>query len=882
MDSLELGHESFLLPAVLLVLASIPVFWWRWRDHGAVGPALAGLRWLAYAALLALLLKPQIRTEHQEPARILAALEVSPQLRKGELEQFREELAQLSANSQAEAQIQSFGPEDPADPHRALARLLLSPDRLAAPARLLFASSGQLVSPSAPIDPGESRPILVPLRRKEERSARIVAVELQAHEDPSKPLLIHVDGEAGPGRVAGRLEVFLDSHRVRDLPLDLSEGSSRTKVSLPPPPKHAALLTVRFSPDDSTLPPSSRGVLVRVRKRKAILVIAPSEKSLIARALKVQGLDVHVADGTALTRPLLDSSLLVIDRIDPLVVARSKALPQIEKALGRGAGLLYLPPEEGSGLFNPEAEAFLRLLPLKGEAPPPPPAPSEEKPKLPGNKGLAPPDPTKKKKEKRQAPTLGLLLVLDASGSMKGERLRLAKLAAIAAADVLHPDDRIGVIAFNSRATVIRELSRAGDRSGLRDRVRRIKASGATDFFAALSLAKDVLLPESLGIRHIILLSDGDSIAHPLKPLVTEMVQGGITLSTVGCGREFNIQRLSDLAAWGRGKFHPANGAAEVPEIFTVEVERVVEASGARKKSAPRSAAPPPPLEKKEAAKEEPAKEKIPPRQGLRLAWPSSYTRGIDPTRAQGVSGLHPNHPRVRAWPSLRLESGEVVLAHGHRGAGRVACFSLPLEGRWASALSAWEDLPLLLAQLARFLAQVPGTERFAITVVPQGRGALLRVADRERRHLPDEGAEWSFHSSSGALGDVPLERLGPDSWIWNGEGAGGAGVLGATFGLRGEKGVGRVVVPVPPPRPAAGGVRLAGLEEWAEALSGELVPALPSGLEFSPRPQVVVRPFAWAAIPWIAAVLFLELILRRRWPRALRWSTPGDSEKPW
>src|SRR5690554_7926649 len=52
-------------------------------------------------------------------------------------------------------------------------------------------------------------------------------------------------------------------------------------------------------------------------------------------------------------------------------------------------------------------------------------------------------------KKKRETPSLALMLVIDKSGSMAGDRIELAKEASKAAVKILGKNDKVGVIAFD-------------------------------------------------------------------------------------------------------------------------------------------------------------------------------------------------------------------------------------------------------------------------------------------------------------------------------------------------------------------------------------------------------------------------------------------------
>jgi secreted protein with Ig-like and vWFA domain len=162
---------------------------------------------------------------------------------------------------------------------------------------------------------------------------------------------------------------------------------------------------------------------------------------------------------------------------------------------------------------------------------------------------------------------------------MKGLKLRLAKEAAIAAAEVLHEDDRIGVIAFNDRPLEVLPMTRAGDRADVVDRISRITAAGGTDFVPALELARDVMESENLSIEHVVLVSDGESKPGRFRPRVDALRAVGATVTTVGIGYEADANTLTDIAVAGGSKYLRADNEREIPQLLVVEAERVVASS---------------------------------------------------------------------------------------------------------------------------------------------------------------------------------------------------------------------------------------------------------------------------------------------------------------
>jgi tight adherence protein B len=102
----------------------------------------------------------------------------------------------------------------------------------------------------------------------------------------------------------------------------------------------------------------------------------------------------------------------------------------------------------------------------------------------------------------------GVVLVIDASNSMRGKPLAAAFAAARTFSAHVSPSERIGVVTFSSRPRVLVEPT--ADPVALRRALHRpVKTHNGTHLFDALATAMDVLHAEQLSSGSIVLLSDG-------------------------------------------------------------------------------------------------------------------------------------------------------------------------------------------------------------------------------------------------------------------------------------------------------------------------------------------------------------------------------------
>ncbi len=155
--------------------------------------------------------------------------------------------------------------------------------------------------------------------------------------------------------------------------------------------------------------------------------------------------------------------------------------------------------------------------------------------------------------DKPPAPPLNLCLLLDRSTSMGGEKLELAKAAALEITRNLRPDDIFSVVTFSDRAEVLLPASFQSDRSRLVGRIQGIQAGGGTEIYQGLSAGIEEVrrAGDQQRISHLILLTDGHTYGDEQKclALAEEASLQNIGISGFGLGTEWNDIFLDALAA---------------------------------------------------------------------------------------------------------------------------------------------------------------------------------------------------------------------------------------------------------------------------------------------------------------------------------------------
>ncbi len=164
-----------------------------------------------------------------------------------------------------------------------------------------------------------------------------------------------------------------------------------------------------------------------------------------------------------------------------------------------------------------------------------------------------------------------VVLVLDTSGSMGGEKLVDAKRAAHTLLNQLGKRDRAAIIDFDSGARVAVALQPVDRRA--HDAIDVMGAGGGTNMAEGLQTGLEAMgRAESGRSRRVVLLSDGhpDS-ASGLRALAGRFGQLEAPLTTVGVGANYDPMLMQDLADAGTGNFYWAGPNMALDQVFADE-----------------------------------------------------------------------------------------------------------------------------------------------------------------------------------------------------------------------------------------------------------------------------------------------------------------------
>ena len=172
-----------------------------------------------------------------------------------------------------------------------------------------------------------------------------------------------------------------------------------------------------------------------------------------------------------------------------------------------------------------------------------------------------------------------LVIVLDRSGSMMGDKIVQARAAVRALVEALDGSDRFALVAYSDGAVPVIPLSAPGDaRARWLAAVDAIAPNGGTNLASGL----DVALAMVDGARRegrsprVVLISDGlanqgDASREGLVARAGRAARGEYALSTIGVGADFDEGLMAALADAGTGNFHFLASAEGLAAILVAE-----------------------------------------------------------------------------------------------------------------------------------------------------------------------------------------------------------------------------------------------------------------------------------------------------------------------
>lgn len=168
-------------------------------------------------------------------------------------------------------------------------------------------------------------------------------------------------------------------------------------------------------------------------------------------------------------------------------------------------------------------------------------------------------------------------VVFDVSGSMSGDKLRMAREALSRFIQTSHNADEYFLIAFNSRAQLLLDRSRDGD--GVLDKLTFVETKGNTALYDGVYLGVEKVTRGAHSKRALLVISDGqdNSSRYNFRELRRLLRESDVLIYSIGItsGRDLHSMLgmegqgiLDELSSVSGGKAFFPNSAMEMDDVF--------------------------------------------------------------------------------------------------------------------------------------------------------------------------------------------------------------------------------------------------------------------------------------------------------------------------
>lgn len=503
---------------------------------------------------------------------------------------------------------------------------------------LALASSQGVEISVVPLQPGQGDDVLVEevLAPAQVRAGERFAVRV--------PLV-------ATSRAQVTLRVSEDDRAIAERRLTIEPG--RTTVTLPRVAASEGLLRYAASIasiPDGTMENNRAVTLVEVRGAPLVWYVGPGE-GVITRALRVQGARVRVMQPEALPAAISDyrgASAVLLDDVSAYRLSAAQMAALRDYVGHLGGGLVAVGGTRSFGVGGYAGTPLEEVLPVSMDV-----------------------------RHRLAIPSMAIVLVIDTSGSMGSfgaqiAKVELAKETAQSVIDLLGERDVIGVVSFDQEARWLVSPTEARNREQVMDQVSRVQAGGGTNMYPALRLASEYLRPSPAKIRHVIVISDGQTDPGDFQGLVTRMAQEKITVSSVAVGGDADEQIMRGLARWGGGRYYLTRDLYTIPQILTAEALLASRAYFVEERFTP---------------------ERV--QRGL-----------VDDLAPPALRGYVATAPKPAGTLHMVSPSEDPILAAWQYGIGRAAAFTSDATARWAVEWMSWPDLARFWYRLVRWASR--------------------------------------------------------------------------------------------------------------------------------------------------------------------------------
>jgi len=549
-------------------------------------------------------------------------------------------------------------------------------------------------------------------RRPDVQVVRLASDKSRSHEGASIRLRADIESSLDG---TGVVRLFENGIQVESRPLELKVGQQVTESFLVVP-ETRDLYTYRVRVEgfegDAIHENDEAMTLVDVRGRPLLLYVEgeSSESHYLAEAMAREDIRLQVRDSATFPQTLQE-----LAGYDGVVLSDVPARELTEQSMTMvrdyveklGGGFVMIGGKNSFGVGGYYRTPIEEILPVKMKAP-----------------------------DKEERFSTALALVLDRSGSMRGQKIEICKSAAIATIEMLSPKDYVCVVSFDSAARMVVPMTRVTSKGQIVSQVSTLNSGGGTNMMPGMVAGREALAGVTAKVKHMIVLSDGQTSGGGFEGVAAEMKGQGMTISTVAIGAGSHGALLQAVATAGGGEFYQSLDATNLPQIFTqdamVHLGRLIR------------------------------EESFSPQQVERHL----MLEGCPIAESPPLLGYVKTNRKVTARVPLVTDLDDPLLAHWQFGLGKVTAFTSDCKSRWGALwIAGWPGYGQFWAQVLRETARKPQSRTMDIRIRQESPHASIRVDLLEDpAHFKNDASVVAdvYFVSAGSLGSsmTHLDRL--------------------------------------------------------------------------------------------------------------------------
>ena len=512
-------------------------------------------------------------------------------------------------------------------------------------------------------------------RRSDVRVRELVPNRSRLHEGASLKLRVVIESTVDG---AGLLKLFENGVEVDRRPVSVKTGELHEETFTRTPAvrniyKYRAV--VEGFPNDSISANNDALTIVDVRGRLRLLYLEgnPAEGQYLMQAMEKEGVQLDLRQAGSIPSTLEELSGydgIIISDIPAFQVGDGAMTAMRDYVDKLGGGLIMLGGSSSFGVGGYYRTPIEDVLPVRLKSP-----------------------------DDEEKQSSALALVIDRSGSMAGEKLEMAKSAAIATTEVLGRNDFIGVFAFDSEAHVVAPMSRITSVAAVAAQISSVAPGGGTNLQPAFIQAREALQKVKAKVKHMIILTDGQTAGSGYEVMAGQCRNEGTTISTVSIGQGSHVGLLQAIATAGGGQAYLTNDAASITRIFTQDTL----------------------MHTGRMIREEPFEPSLVEKHPLLAGW--------EKWESPALLGYVKTLRKSTAQVPLVTDLGDPLLAHWRFGLGKVTAFTSDAKSRWASLwISRWDGYGRFWSQVLRETARPPQGQNMDLICRTEGEEARVTV----------------------------------------------------------------------------------------------------------------------------------------------------------